>query len=1047
MFEEGRKGEEMFRPVPSKTSFPELEKRILHFWREKRIFERSVTERESSPLFVLYEGPPTANASPGVHHILSRVFKDVIPRYKTMRGYCAPRKAGWDTHGLPVELEIERELGFSSKDQIETYGVSQFNARCRESVFRYQREWEEVTERIGFWLDMEHPYITLDNDYIESCWWVIKQLWEKGLIYQGYRVTPHCPRCGTSLSSHEVALGYEEVDDPSVYVKFEVDPHSMVATRLEHIFTDVDLASKPAYLLAWTTTPWTLPGNTALAVSPDAQYAVVEANDERLILAQDLIEQSLEGDYKVLGTVDGSDLVGLKYEPLFNPSDFQIPAPKMFVRAMDGEPSLAVKGLPFNYPVIAADFVSLDDGTGIVHIAPAFGEEDYEVGKQYDLHFVRDYVDLQGMIQGTYPFAGKFVKDADPLILEDLKLRGLLYRRETIRHTYPFCWRCATPLLYYAKPSWYIKTTAKKDRLIAGNEEINWYPEHIKRGRFGDWLENNVDWAFSRERYWGTPLPIWRCEGCGKDDCIGSLDELKGKPGLSAESMVLDALKKGEADLHRPYIDTVLFNCSECEGGKMRRLPDVLDAWFDSGAMPVAQWHYPFENREIFEKFFPADYICEAVDQTRGWFYTLHALSTLLFDRPCFRNVICLGHILDAKGEKMSKSKGNVVDPWTVLDSQGADALRWYLLTSSPAGSVRRFSAELVGEAQRRFIRTLWNTYSFFVTYANIDKFNPRAAGHLPERAELDRWIISELHQLIADVTKAMEGYNPTDAGRRIQDFVEDLSNWYVRRSRRRFWKSESDADKLSAYATLYECLVTLAKLLAPLTPFVAEDMYRNLVALHDPNAPESVHLAQFPIDDPTKVDEQLAQDTRLAMTVASLGRAARSEAGIKVRQPLAKVLVQARSKREREGLERVKDQVLEELNVKEMEFIDPDIKILSYLADLGGEKFAVSSDASGFPVAIYLEITPELADEGMARELVHRLQMMRKQAGFDIADYIYTYYQGGESLNPVIEKHADYIKQETLSRDLIAGIHRDAYTESHRIAGEQITLGVKRQG
>ncbi len=837
----------------------------------------------------------------------------------------------------------------------------------------------------------------------------------------------------------------------------------MVATQLEHIFKDVDLASKPAYLLAWTTTPWTLPGNTALAVSPDAEYSVMEGEDDYIIMASALVNMvRLEG-YSEVDRVKGEDIAAvpeeedfpslrerLKYEPLFNPSDFQIPAPKMFVRAMDGEPSLAVKGLPFNYPVIAADFVSLEDGTGIVHIAPAFGEEDYEVGKQNDLHFVRDYVDLQGMIQGTYPFAGKFVKDADPLILEDLKSRGLLYRRETIRHTYPFCWRCATPLLYYAKPSWYIKTTAKKDRLIAGNEEINWYPEHIKRGRFGDWLENNVDWAFSRERYWGTPLPIWRCEGCGKDDCIGSLDELKGKPGLSAESMVLDALKKGEADLHRPYIDTVLFNCSDCEGGKMRRLPDVLDAWFDSGAMPVAQWHYPFENREIFEKFFPADYICEAVDQTRGWFYTLHALSTLLFDRPCFRNVICLGHILDAKGEKMSKSKGNVVDPWTVLDSQGADALRWYLLTSSPAGSVRRFSAELVGESQRRFIRTLWNTYSFFVTYANIDKFDPRVTlgvSEISEKAVLDRWVISELNQLIADVTKAMEGYNPTDAGRRIQDFVEDLSNWYVRRSRRRFWKSESDADKLSAYATLYECLVTLAKLLAPLTPFVAEEMYQNLVRPFYPDEPESVHLAHFPIADLTKVDEKLAQDTSLAMTVASLGRAARSEAGIKVRQPLAKVLIQARSQREREGLERVKDQVLEELNVKEMEFIDPDIKILSYLADLGVEKFAVASDASGFPVAIYLEITPELADEGMARELVHRLQTMRKQAGFDIADYIYTYYQGGESLKRVIEKHADYIKQETLSRDLIAGIPRDAYTESLRIAGDEITLGVKRQG
>jgi len=690
----------------------------------------------------------------------------------------------------------------------------------------------------------------------------------------------------------------------------------------------------------------------------------------------------------------------------------------------------------------------MEEGTGIVHVAPAFGEIDFEVGMHpgYCLDFVHP-VDLQGNIIGNYAFAGKFVKDADPLILEDLKSRGLLYRRETIRHTYPFCWRCATPLLYYAKPSWYIKTTVKKDRLIAGNEEINWYPEHIKRGRFGDWLENNVDWAFSRERYWGTPLPVWRCEGCGKDDCIGSLEELKNKPGLSAEAMVLKALKEGEIDLHRPYIDEVTFNCSDCEGGKMRRLPDVLDAWFDSGAMPVAQWHYPFENREVFEKFFPADYICEAVDQTRGWFYTLHALSTLLFDRACFKNVICLGHILDAKGEKMSKSKGNVVDPWTVLDSQGADALRWYLLTSSPAGNVRRFSAELVGEAQRKFIRTLWNTYSFFVTYANIDKFDPRTTigvAEFSQKAELDRWITSELQKLIAEVTNAMECYNPTDAGRRIQGFVEDLSNWYVRRSRRRFWKSENDADKLSAHATLYECLVTLAKLLAPLTPFIAEEMYRNLVCSFYPGEPESVHLAQFPIDDPTKVDEQLAQDTRLAMTVASLGRAARSSAGIKVRQPLARVIVKVRSKAEREGLERVKPQVLEELNVKDIGFVEGDDPVLTHLAD---ERKVEIAEEGGFSVAMATEITPELADEGLARELVHRLQTMRKEAGFDIADYINTHYQAGPALKRVINGFAPYIKQETLSRDLTAGIPQDVYQESHKIAGEEIKLGVKQQG
>jgi isoleucyl-tRNA synthetase len=687
------------------------------------------------------------------------------------------------------------------------------------------------------------------------------------------------------------------------------------------------------------------------------------------------------------------------------------------------------------FPLIDADFVSLEDGTGIVHVAPAFGDVDFEAGEDSDLDFVQP-VDLQGKMTGTFKkFAGKFVKDADPLILEDLKSRGLLYRKDTVRHTYPFCWRCATPLLYYAKPSWYIRTTAKKEELIAENEKINWYPEHIKRGRFGDWLENNVDWACSRERYWGTPLPIWRCDSCGKDDCIGSLEELKGKPRLSGLEEPLD--------LHRPFIDQISFTC-ECRGEK-RRVPEVLDAWFDSGAMPVAQWHYPFENKELFEKFFPADYICEAVDQTRGWFYTLHALSTLLFDRPCFQNVICLGHILDASGEKMSKSKGNVVDPWLVLDSHGADALRWYLLTSSPAGSVRRFSADLVGETLRRFLLTLWNTYSFFVTYANIDKFDPCMANDVAYESELDRWILSELNQLIDEVTKAMDGYNPTDAGRRIQGFVEDLSNWYVRRSRRRFWKSESDADKLSAYVTLYECLVTLSKLLAPLTPFVAEEMYQNLVRSCYPDEPKSVHLAHFPIADLGKVDEQLSQDTRLAMKVASLGRAARSMKGIKVRQPLSRVLVQARSKGEREGLERLKPQVLEELNVKDIEFLEPDIKVLSYLADRDGEKYAVASDASGFAAAIDTEITPALADEGMARELVHRLQTMRKRASFDIADYISTYYQAGPSLQRVMQEFTPYIKQETLSRDLIEGIPQDAYTESHKIAGEEITLGVKR--
>jgi len=1029
----------LFTPIPSRVNFPELENRIIQFWKQKRIFERSVEERAGRKLFVLYEGPPTANASPGVHHVLSRVFKDVIPRYKTMQGYCCPRKAGWDTHGLPVELEIERELGFSSKADIEAYGVAGFNARCRESVFRYVREWDELTERIAFWVDMEHPYITLENSYIESCWWVIKQLWDKGLIYHGYRVTPHCPRCGTSLSSHEVALGYDETDDPSVYVKFPITPASLVNSDAYHQVLH-RLLKKPAYLLAWTTTPWTLPGNTALAVAEDADYSVMEGTDDYVIMASQLVNTvGLEG-YSETGRVKGGDLAGtVRYQPLFNPHHFDVGRRRFgkgkFLAHQEPDTDLT-------YPVIAAGFVSLQDGTGIVHIAPSFGEVDYSAGEDHGLDFVRDYVDLQGVVQGTYSFAGRFVKDADPLILDDLDSQGLLYRSETVRHTYPFCWRCRTPLLYYAKESWYIRTTAKKDRLISGNEEINWYPEHIKRGRFGDWLENNVDWAFSRERYWGTPLPVWRCEceDCGRDECIGSLAELTERPGVSG---LRDAL-----DLHRPFVDEVTFECPKC-GGEMRRVPDVLDAWFDSGAMPVASWGHDLHGmsteqvRELLESRneFPADYICEAVDQTRGWFYTLHALSTLLFDGPCFKNVICLGHILDAQGEKMSKSKGNVVKPWSVVNKHGADALRWYLLTSSPAGNVRRFSAELVGEALKRFLLTLWNVYSFFVTYANIDRFDPRAASDVHHEAELDRWILSELNLLIDRVTASLEGYDPTDAGRAVQDFVEELSNWYVRRSRRRFWKSESDADKLSAHATLYHCLVTLCKLLAPLTPFVSEELYQNLVRSFYPDEAESVHLARFPVADPSKVDMRLSEDIRLAMKVSSLGRSARSKAGIKVRQPLAEARVLTRSSQEWGGLQRVAIQVEEELNVKEVNLLPPDKK--EEVAD-DPRWSLVADDSNTYWVAIDTQLTPELADEGMAREMVHRLQTMRKQAGFDIADYIVTFYEGGETVRRVLGGFAPYIRQETLSRDLSEGIPPDAYRESHKIAGEEVVLGVR---
>jgi len=1042
----------MFKPVTSKVSFPELERRILTFWKEKRAFEKSVEQRQGAPLYVLYDGPPTANASPGIHHVLARVFKDIFPRYKTMKGYYVPRGAGWDTHGLPVELEVENELGLKSKPDIEKYGIAEFNSRCRQNVLKYVKEWEELTDRIGFWIDMEHPYITFDNSYIETCWWIIKQLWDKGLIYQGYKVTPHCPRCETSLSSHEVALGYEEADDPSIYVKFETAKSLYTSTgfldKLRKGYGDREadfaewllelVGDKPVYLLAWTTTPWTLPGNTALAVAPDAEYSVMEGKNDYLIMASALVFMvGLEG-YREVARVEGSSLVELRYKPLFNPFDFEVPVRRMDTWEEKGpweeakEPSADInwaEGGVFNYPVIAGDFVSLEDGTGIVHIAPAFGDVDFEVGMDKWLDFVRDYVDLEGVVQGTYRFAGLFVKEADPLILEDLGSRGLLYRSETIRHTYPFCWRCATPLLYYAKPSWYIRTTAKKERLISGNEEINWYPEYIKRGRFGDWLNNNVDWAFSRERYWGTPLPIWRCQGCSREECIGSVDELKGKQGVTGVSQL--------TDLHRPYIDEVTYDCPECKQ-EMRRVAEVIDCWFDSGAMPFAQWHYPFENRDIFQSRFPADYICEAVDQTRGWFYSLHAISILIEEQPCFRNVICLGHILDSAGEKMSKSKGNVVTPEEVLDSSGADALRWYLYTSSPPGNVRRFSKQYVDEVVRKFLLTLWNTYSFFVTYANIDKFDPRTAVTPESLPELDRWILSELNQLVDGVTRALDEYDPTGAGRKLEDFVQALSNWYVRRSRRRFWKSENDTDKQAAYTTLYDCLVTLARLLAPFIPFIAEEMYQNLVRVVDEGAPESVHFTDYPQADLSKIDEKLSSATHLVMTVSSLGRSARARASLKVRQPLAKVLVRVRTEREKEILRQMAPQVLDELNVKELHTVDriqtdehPDWPV----AEEGGLEVMLDSD-----------ITPELADEGMARELVHRLQTMRKQAGFDIADYIETCYQGGESIKRVMNEFASYIKQETLSRALVEGSPPDdAFVKSHVLEGNEVTLAVKR--
>jgi isoleucyl-tRNA synthetase len=1020
----------MFKPVSSKVSFPELEEGTLQWWREQAVFARSVQARQGGPRFVFYEGPPFANGNPGIHHVLARVFKDVIVRYRTMKGYHVPRIAGWDTHGLPVELEIEKQLGLSNKKQIEEYGVGAFNRRCRESVFTYLKEWNSLTERIAYWVDLDKAYMTMSNDYIESVWWAVKQLWDQGFVYQGYRVTPHCPRCGTSLSSHEVAQGYQDdVEDPSIYIKFKVVPSSLKGTaRRQDLRTLLDHMDMPAYLLAWTTTPWTLPANTALAIAADAEYVAVEVEHEYIILAGARVSAAGLDDAPVAARLKGSDLVGLKYEPLFNPADYGVPVTRMT------KPVTERKRRTTGYPVIAEAFVSMEDGTGIVHVAPAYGEADYDAGQRHELDFVHT-VDLQGKVMGAYPFAGKFVKSADPLVLENLRERGLVFRSETIRHTYPFCWRCATPLVYYAKQSWYIRTTAVKERMIEANRSVNWYPDHIKYGRFGDWLANNVDWAFSRERYWGTPLPIWRCATCGALECAGSVNELKGKPGFNGLNEPLD--------LHRPFLDEVRFTCGGC-GGEMQRTAEVMDCWFDSGSMPFAQLHYPFNDRELFdEKMNQADFICEAVDQTRGWFYSLHAVSTMLFGRNAFRNVICLGLILDAKGEKMSKTRGNVVSPWQIISKYGADPLRWYLFTASPPGNARRFDEKQVLEVTRRFLLTLWNVYSFFVTYANIDDYKPGVSSESIHLSELDRWILSELNQLVKEVDAGLENYDPTETGRKIETFVDRLSNWYVRRSRRRFWKSGSDTDKLAAYHTLYECLLTVSKLLAPFTPFVAEELYRNLAAGGAGGQPESVHLADFPGFDESKIDLQLSVDVRLAMDLSSLGRAARSQTGIKVRQPLPVVHFGFASVGPslEASLNRIKPQLLDELNVKDVKWDTKD-----NISPLQHQGCVISGE--DINCAVNPTIPESLKGEGMAREVVHRIQTMRRSAGFEIADHIVTHYDGDAGIKEMLRRPelAEYIRVETLSDVLLEGTPGEgAYREAFKLDGQEIRLGVRR--
>ncbi|MGI6207442.1 MAG: isoleucine--tRNA ligase [Anaerolineae bacterium] len=1046
---------QLFGEVSGRANLPEMEERILEFWREADVFRRSL--RPDREPWVFYEGPPTANGLPGTHHVIARVFKDLFPRYHTMKGRYVLRKGGWDTHGLPVELEVERQLGFTGKQQIEAYGVAEFNARCRESVFRYVEQWEQMTERIGFWIDMDDPYITMTNEYIESVWWILKQMWDKELLYQGFKVVPYCARCGTPLSDHEVAQGYAETEDPSVYVRFPVADE------------------EGTYFLVWTTTPWTLPGNVALAVHPDVEYVVAERGEdgERLILAAALAEDLL-GEHKVVRRMKGKDLVGRSYRPLYT---FLTPKERA-------------------YYVVSADFVSTEEGTGVVHMAPAFGAEDMVVGQRYGLPVLQT-VDGNGQfIEAVTPWQGMFVKDADPLITRDLKERGLLFKETRIRHVYPFCWRCDRPLLYYARSSWFVRTTRYRDLLVELNQGINWVPEHLREGRFGDWLKNNIDWAISRDRYWGTPLPVWRCDACEETECVGGIEELRNKPGSMFDQVFADGI-----DLHRPYVDNVTYQC-RC-GGTMRRVPEVIDCWFDSGSMPVAQWHYPFGDKAKFREQFPADFICEAVDQTRGWFYSLHAISTILFQQACFKNVVSVGHILDEKGQKMSKSRGNVVRWEEVVSQHGADALRWYMYTAAPPGNPRRFSMDLVGAGVREFLLTLWNTYAFFVTYANIDGFNPlEHEVPVAERPELDRWVLAELHNLVATVDEALAQYDVPGAARPIERFVDNLSNWYVRRSRRRFWKSEADEDKAAAYLTLHECLVTVAKLLAPFTPFIAEEIYRNLVAGLDAQAPDSVHLCDFPTADLSLVDEGLRADMALAMRVVSLGHAARNSAGIKLRQPLSRAVVALRSPQEEAALLRLTDVVMEELNVKAIEVAASAAELGSYrfnplpaklgpkygrlfpairsvvagltdaeaaeglkrgqplVIEVQGQQVELEPDEvevimepaaglslaaeAGYAVGVDTEITEGLRLEGLAREVVRRVQNMRKDAGFRIEDYIVTYYRAGEGLAPVFEQYGAYIQQETLSQGLEPGTGPEgAYRESFSLDGEELSLAV----
>ena len=1039
----------MYKKVPTTLNFVEREKETLKFWKDNQIFEKSVQLRQGAPAYTFFDGPPTANGKPHIGHVLTRAMKDIIPRYKTMRGYDVLRKAGWDTHGLPVELEVEKELGLDGKEQIEQYGVIPFIQKCKESVWKYKGEWEVMSDRMGFWADMDNPYITYDNDYIESEWWALKAIYEKGLLYKGHKIVPYCPRCGTALSSHEVAQGYKEVKETSATVRFRVPDE------------------ENTYFLAWTTTPWTLPSNVSLCVNPDVTYAYVRVDGkETLIMAKDLIETVLEGhETEIVKEVLGKELEYKHYEPLFECTR----------KAAGGKDA---------FYVMVDDYVTTTDGTGIVHNAPAFGEDDYRVCKKYDLPFVQ-MVDSKGEMCGGTPWDGVFVKKADPMILKDLDERGLLFAAPRFEHSYPFCWRCDTPLIYYARSSWFIAMTKVKDRLIDYNRRINWIPETIKEGRMGNFLENVIDWGISRERYWGTPLPVWVCDKCGKIHVVGSRKELSELTGCDEN-----------VELHKPYVDPLTWQC-EC-GGTMRREPVVIDCWFDSGSMPFAQWHYPFENKDKFQRRYPANFISEAIDQTRGWFYTLSAIAACLFDSPAFLNCIVLGHVQDKEGRKMSKHIGNVVDPWVLLDNQGADAVRWYFYTSSMPWLPNRFSAEAVSESQRKYMGTFWNTYAFYILYADIDNFDPTRHKLARENlTPMDRWILSRLNTLIGHVEAYLDELKMTEAGREMQDFMDDLSNWYVRRCRERYWGKDMTADKEAAYMTLYTVLKTMALISAPFTPFMSETMYQNMVRTVDKSAPESIHLCDWPHKDESFIDPELEANMAAVLDIVVLGRSARNAANIKNRQPVASMYVQGKA---------LPDMyvsiIADELNVKEVKFVDdassfisyrvkPQLKTLgprygkllpkinqylagegvgnavvaahnrgeSYKFDIDGTEISLAAEDvlvsteenAGFvtvtehdlSVVLDTNLTPELIEEGFVREIVSKVQTMRKEAGFEVTDHIVLSHHGNSLIEGIFARHGAEIAADTLADSIKLG--SAGYVKDWEINGESVTLGVEK--